>query len=378
MPGDRRPGIPGDWRLSGVVELSESVTYSGSLMSYFHQVRAQFGTELWINNPSMPEIELGLEAGAVGIASNPLYIATLLQAEPEFVQQAINEVLAQAGAKDDEQLAMEVIQKGVSRPLQMFHDLYSQHSGRHGYVAIQGNPYRNDDLTALLAEAERFRELGENVILKQPATVEGALALEELTARGWSTIGTMSFSVDQYIHMAEAHRRGLQRTSKQPRCLVTMLPGMFDDYLAEDAARRGVEVSDEVRCQAGICTARAAYRIHRERNYEAEVLSGGANSTSHWTELVGPGMVMTLSGKLTAALVEQSPAVESRIEASAPREVVEELRQKFSDFGKACDEGSMTPESFRSFGPVVRFQQLLADGLQIIMQEIRTRRSSRN
>jgi hypothetical protein len=42
----------------------------------------------------------------------------------------------------------------------------------------------------------------------------------------------MSFSVDQYIHMAETHRQGLQRTSKQPRCLVTMLPGMFDDYLA--------------------------------------------------------------------------------------------------------------------------------------------------
>ena len=339
-------------------------------MSYFHEVHAQFGTELWVNNPALPEIELALAAGAVGIVSNPLYIATLLEAEPEFAHKTIDEVLGQAGAKDDERLAMEVIQKAVSRPLKMFHALYRESHGRHGHVAIQGNPLRNDDLTAMLDEAERFRDLGENVIIKQPATVEGARALEELTARGWSTIGTMSFSVDQYIHMAEAHRRGLQRTRKKPRCLVTMLPGMFDDYLAEDAARRGVEVSDEMLCQAGLCTARAAYRVYRARNYEAEVLSGGASSTSHWTELVGHGMGMTLSGKLTEALVNDSPRVESRIEASVPPEVVEELRQKFPDFVNACDEGSMLPESFRSYGPVVRFQKSLANGLEIIMNEI--------
>ena len=43
----------------------------------------------------------------------------------------------------------------------------------------------------------------------------------------------MSFSVDQYIHMAETHRQGLQRTSKQPRCLITVFPGLFDNFLAD-------------------------------------------------------------------------------------------------------------------------------------------------
>ena len=344
------------------------------LMSYFHDVHAKFSAELWVNNPALPEIELGLAAGALGVASNPRYIATILKTEPEFVHETIDEILGPAGLKDDEQLAMEVIEKAVCRPLKMFHPLYRQSRGRHGHVAIQGNPLRNDDVTALIGESERFHDLGENVIIKLPATVEGARALEKLTARGWSTIGTMCFSVDQYIHMAEAHRRGLQRTRKKPRCLITMLPGMFDEYLAEDAARRGVDVSDEVRCQAGLCTARAAYRICRERNYEAEILSGGANSTSHWTELVGHGMAMTLSGKLTEALVRESPRVESRIEASAPHEVVEQLRRKFPDFVNACDEGAMVSESFRSYGPVVRLQKIFADGLEIIMNEIRTRR----
>ena len=343
-------------------------------MGYFHDVHQQFGTELWVNNPALPEIQLGLEAGAVGIASNPRYIATILQTEPEFVRETIENILEESAAEDDEQLAMEVVQKAVSRPLKMFEGLYRKSGGSQGYVAIQGNPFQNDDPLAMFNEAESFRELGENVIIKQPATVAGAEVLEELTARGWSTIGTMSFSVDQYILIAEAHHRGLQRTTKKPRCLITMLPGMFSEYLAEDAVQRGVNVSGAALFEAGICTTRAAYKIFQERNYEAVILSAGARSISHWTELVGPSVAMTLSGKLTEKLIKESPQLESRIEASAPRQVIEELRQKFPDFVTACDEGSMAPESFRSYGPVVRFQKSLAEGLEIIINEIRKRR----
>ena len=153
-----------------------------------------------------------------------------------------------------------------------------------------------------------------------------------------------------------------------------MLPGMFSEYLAEDAVQRGVEVSGATLFEAGICTTRAAYKIFQERNYEAVILSAGARSISHWTELVGPSVAMTLSGKLTEKLIKESPQLESRIEASAPRQVIEELRQKFPDFVTACDEGSMAPESFRSYGPVVRFQKSLAEGLEIIINEIRKRR----
>ena len=31
---------------------------------YFHEVHARFGTEFWVNNPSLPEIELALAGGA--------------------------------------------------------------------------------------------------------------------------------------------------------------------------------------------------------------------------------------------------------------------------------------------------------------------------
>ncbi len=55
----------------------------------------------------------------------------------------------------------------------------------------------------------------------------------------------------------------------------------------------------------------------------------------HWTDLVGHGMAMTLSGKLTEALIQEHPQVLSRIKESAPSEMLEELRQKFPDFVRA-------------------------------------------
>lgn len=310
----------------------------------------------------------------MGIASNPTYVANLVKTEPEYVELLVDGVVAEACSDDVERLAVRVFEKAVGRPMGMCTELYRESGGRQGHVAIQGNPRRNDDLDSVLDEAERFRSLGENVIIKVPSTVNGAKALEELTARGWATIGTMCFSVPQYIQMAEAHRRGAQRAGMTPRCLITMLPGMLDEYLAEDAARRGVEISPEVLRHAGITSAREAYKIYRERRYEASILSGGARSMAHFTELVGDGFSITLSGKLAQDLLTADLPRESRIEASAPPDVTGELRQKFPDFVRACDVGAMEPEEFRPYGPVVRFQNALLSGFAMVVGEIESRR----
>ena len=137
-------------------------------------------------------------------------------------------------------------------------------------------------------------------------------------------------------------------------------------------------VSPELISEAGITTARAAHKVWRDRNYEAIVLSGGARSTRHWTELVGPGMAITLSGALASALIDEHPKVIKRIDAAAPEAVLDELRQTFPDFVRACDEGAIAPEEFRSYGPVQRFQNSLLDGLATIIDQIQSRRETTN
>lgn len=335
---------------------------------YYREALAQTGTEFWINNPTGPELQAALANGAVGVASNPVYVSVLLKSEPDFVRAMVED----CGTGDDETRAVRVIQKFASRPLGLFHALFQETHGRYGQVAIQGNPRRNDDLAHVLTEAEQFRALGENIIIKLPATPVGAQAMEELTARGWSTIGTMSFAMAQYILMAEAHQRGLQRTKKKPRCLITMLPGLFDEYLVEDAKRRGVSVAPEVLRQAGISTARAAHAIRRERGYAAQILSGGARGTFHWAEVMGRDMAITLGGSLMGAVQREQPPLVNRIEASASPDVIRELRDKFPDFVRACDPAVLVPDEFRAYGPVARFQESFLRGFDQLLQEIRS------
>ena len=68
-----------------------------------------------------------------------------------------------------------------------------------------------------------------------------------------------------------------------------------------------------------------------------------------------------------------NPDVVDRIEAEAAPEVIAELRQTFPDFVRACDQGALVPEEFRSYGPVVRFQNSLLKGFATVIGEIQAR-----
>ena len=40
---------------------------------YFHRVAEQTPTVLWVNNPTLAQAQTALEAGAMGISTNPTY-----------------------------------------------------------------------------------------------------------------------------------------------------------------------------------------------------------------------------------------------------------------------------------------------------------------
>ena len=74
--------------------------------------------------------------------------------------------------------------------------------------------------------------------------------------------------------------------------------------------------------------------------------------------------------------IEENPDVVDRIEAAADPEIIEELRQTFPDFVRACDQGALVPEAFRSYGPVVRFQNSLLNGFATVIGEIQARQGN--
>jgi transaldolase len=343
-----------------------------SALSYFHRVAQETPTEFWINNATAREAAAALEVGAVGATTNPTYPARLLKEESDYMFGLIDQVLGET--TDDNQAADLVYQRAVSRLQRVFHPVYVRTSGRYGYVAIQGDPRVNTDVDAIVEGAFRYLKLGENMIIKVPATPAGALAMEKLVAAGVPTIATLSFSVDQAVYMAEAYRRALKQEKVRPVCYVTFIAGILDAHLAEAAVQKGNVISKEVIRYAGCEASRVAYRIYKDRGYEAILMGGGARGEHHFTELVGGAMAITIGWNLAETILQADKSVVSRIDAEAPADILRELETHLPDYYKAAHEKSLRPEEFRDFGPVVGFQNTFLNGIETLMKAIASRR----
>ena len=341
---------------------------------YFCRVLERAQTQFWINSAILSDVESALTYGAVGITTNPTHPPRAIKTDHEIWHPAINEILQTNPDLTDDEVADKVTQLMAVRSLKLLRPLYEQSRGEFGYVAIQGNPFTNDDLPEILAEARRYSQLGENVGVKIQSTAVGAEAVEELTALGIHTICTNGFSVAQGIHMAEAYQRGLKRTDARPRCFVVNIAGVFDEYLGEDAAARGIDVSTECLLHGGVIMTRRLHHVMKARGYEAFLLAGGSRAPHHFTELVGDDLAVTISLSHATPLVETNPPVVSRIDAVPNPELMKELEDNFPDFRRACDEDGLTPDEFIGFGPCVKFQKSCEAGYLATVEEIKARR----
>ena len=346
----------------------------GKTEGYFHRVSKETPTELWINNATPAQAEAALAAGAVGATSNPTYTSRLLKEDPDYVHGLIDEVLQQTN--DDDWAVEMVYQRAADRLQEIFHPLYVRSNGRHGYVAIQGNPRVNTDTDAVLEGARRFRQMGENMIIKVPSTPAGARAMETLAAADVPTIGTLCFSVDQAVYMAEAHRRGVEQSKTHPVCYITFIAGILDEHLADVLAQEGDAVPKEWIRYAGVAATRVAYRIYKERGYEAILMGGGARGPHHFIDLVGAEMAITIGWNLAEQLIEEDGPVVSRIHAATPEHILAGLEQHLPDFRKSFREHSLAPEEFCEYGPVVRFQNSFLKGVDSSLKAIAERRAS--
>ena len=270
---------------------------------YFYRVLEQTQTQFWINSAILSDVEAALSYGAVGVTTNPTHPPRAIKADHDIWAPVIQEILQHNPDLTDDEVADQVTQLMAARSQKLVRPLYDQSQGEFGYVAIQGNPFINDDLPKILAEARRYSELGENIAVKIQSTAVGAEAVEELTALGIHTICTNGFSVAQGIHMSEAYQRGLDRTDARPRCLVVNIAGVFDEYLGEDAAARGLTVSEECLLHAGIIMTRRLHHVMKARGYAAYLLAGGSRASHHFSELVGDDLAVTAQrqfGRTTA------------------------------------------------------------------------------
>jgi transaldolase/glucose-6-phosphate isomerase len=174
----------------------------------------KYGQSIWIDNIRRKLLADGTYArliadyGVVGVTSNPTIFQKAIGGSDDYDEQ-MRGLLNHETEAVYEALAISDIQQAAD----MFRPIYDQTSGRDGYVSLEVSPLLANNSAKTASEARRLYDLvgRPNVMIKIPATPAGIPAIEETIASGVNVNVTLIFSVQNYIEVAEAYIRGLER-----------------------------------------------------------------------------------------------------------------------------------------------------------------------
>jgi transaldolase len=212
----------------------------------------------------------------------------------------------------------------------------------------------------MLAQGIHFTTVAPNVIVKFPATRAGIQGMEEATYRGVSINATVSFSVAQAVAAAEAVERGLARRaaeglpSEDMGPVITLMMGRLEDWLRVLIERDGIIVDPAALPWSGVAVFKRAYSIFRQRGFRARLLGAAIRHHLHWSELVGGDVVVTLPAAWQRRFNASSVEVRERIDEPVEQALVDELLDRFADFGRAYEPDGLAVDEFDSFAPTVR------------------------
>ena len=96
-----------------------------------------------------------------------------------------------------------------------------------------------------------------------------------------------------------------------------------------------------------------AYRIYKERGYQAVLLVAALRGDYHLTELAGADLLMSIAPGIQRGLVSGDLPREERIDRPIPADALERLRQ-MPEFVRAYEPDGMPPSQFVAFGATQR------------------------
>lgn len=346
--------------------------------TYFHRVQAQTPTRFWINNVTIREAQLAIEAGACGCTLNPSYTWKMMEDDNEksYVYGILDRILKDE--KDDNE-AVIMLQKELAVNIaRLFMPIYKASGGHAGFVSIQGDPF-HEDLDTILRNARFNREAEPNIMAKIPVTKDGIMAIEILAAEGVPINATEVMAVKQALDVCEAYMKATNGIKESAPIYYSHITGIYDEYLQNYVKENRIDVSLDALWQSGISIAKKTYWMVKEKGYPVGFIGGGARGLHHFTEMVGADCVVTINWKGTAdKLIEQNPPVIQRFLQPTPYSVVDELTEKVEDYRRGYYVNSITEEEYEDFGPVVLFRKMFEGAWLKTISAVKNRRTELN
>jgi transaldolase len=238
------------------------------------QIR-HFGQSIWLDNLSRTLLrENGLrdyiEGDAVsGVTSNPSIFQKAIADSPYYKE----EVSRFKGSSLSPEERFETLAvPDVRAACDLLRPVWEQSEGDDGYVSLEVSPRLAYDEPGTVAAAERLRALVDrpNVLIKVPATPQGVLAFETLTARGISVNVTLMFSLLHHMEVARAYIRGLSRwveaggDPRRVKSVASIFLSRVDTLVDKKLEALGAPEALALKGRSAVAMAKVAYDRYKE------------------------------------------------------------------------------------------------------------------
>lgn len=317
------------------------------------QLTNQTGSDFWNDSCDITELRDAINQGAVGATSNPVIVSTVVKKNPSTWGVILARLIQDNPTDGEQEIAGKLTAELVVTAAKLLIPVFEKSKGSKGRLAIQVDPSDFRNPQKMIATARELSRLAPNLTIKLPATAAGLVAMEELTAEGITVTATVCFGVSQAVACAEAIERGLKRGRHSLNPFIAIMVGRLDDHLKRVMENKGI-VTDPGNLEwAGVAAFKKSYGIFRERGYASTLLAAAYRNHMQWSEFLGGQVVLSMPylwwNRFNASDIE----VRNRMDDPVDPCRIQELRNKFTDFGRAYDENGMKPAEFAGFGSTV-------------------------
>jgi transaldolase len=176
---------------------------------------AEAGQSIWLDFiqrsfTASGELQALIDKGIKGVTSNPTIFEKAINAGTEYDEQIRS--LATAGF-NAESMYEELVVRDITLAADLFRPVFESSNKLDGYVSLEVSPLLAHDTAGTVKEALRLQKRIDrpNVMIKVPATPEGAPAIRELIAAGINVNVTLLFNGQQYSKVVQAYLDGLEQ-----------------------------------------------------------------------------------------------------------------------------------------------------------------------
>jgi transaldolase len=321
---------------------------------------ADAGVSIWLDDLSRERIETGnladlvKESSVVGVTTNPTIFASAL-ANGERYDDQVRELAATG--KDVDDVIFAITTTDVRQACDVLADTFEATGGLDGRVSIEVSPAMAHDEKATIEMAKKlWAEVDrENLLIKIPATTEGAPAITDVLGEGISVNVTLIFGLDRYDAVMDAYLEGLEKAKANGKDLskIHSVASFFVSRVDTEIDKRldasGDPQAGNLKGLAGIANARLAYQAY-EKKFAGErfqaLKADGANTqrplwastgvknpdyrdTMYVADLVVANVVNTMPEKTMQAFADHGEVLGDQVTTK-----YDEARQVMTDLAK--------------------------------------------